>query len=294
MEPKRNKWIPYVLIAGAFLLLLIFFVVPFAQLVVFSFWKNVPGSFLPQPGFFLDNYYHLLVNEGPYYMGIYGRTIKLALIATFVTFVISYPLSWYIAKQRGYWKSILIILIMLPMIGGAMIQTLGWIILLSPLGVINGSLLSLGIISTPIQFLGEELGIIIGLTQSYIPMMVLPLVTAIGSLDPALEDAASSLGAGFFTTFFSIVVPLSKPGAIAGVSLVFLSNLTSFVTPLLLGQGKVPVFGTVAYVQGIEVMNYPFASAFALFPMAVLALGLVLLKVVLHIIHQKKEALLNE
>ena len=272
----NKKWVPYLLISLSAVLLLVFFLIPFCQLVLYSFWENVPGSNIPKPSFTLDNYYHLLVTEGPYYFKIYGNTIRLAIVSTAVTFVVSYPLSWYIAQKRGMVKSFLIILMMLPMIGGAMIQTLGWIIMLSPIGVINGFLTNLGLIDRPIQFLGEELGVVIGLIQSYIPMMVLPLVTALGTLDPNLEAAARSLGAGFFTTFFRVSVPLTLPGAIAGGVLVFLANLTSFVTPQLLGQGKIPVFGTVAYTQGIEVMNYPFASAFALFPMAVILVGMAL------------------
>lgn len=276
-----KKWVPYALVSLSLVLLLIFFIIPFCQLIVYSFWQNIPGSSIPKVTFTLENYYHLLVVEGPYYFKIYGNTIRLAAMATAVTFVVSYPLSWYISKKRGMSKSLLIIFMMLPMIGGAMIQTLGWIIMLSPMGVINGILLDLHLIQEPIKFLGEELGVLIGLIQSYIPMMVLPLTTAMGTLDPNLEDAARSLGAGFFTSFFKVTVPLTLPGAVAGGVLVFLSNLTSFVTPLLLGQGKIPVFGTVAYTQGIEVMNYPFASAFALFPMAVVLLGMLLYHIVL-------------
>lgn len=286
----RKKWVPYLLISLSTILLLVFFIIPFGQLVLYSFWKNVPGSNIPEMTFTLENYYHLLIEEGAYYFKIYGNTIRLAVTATLITFVISYPLAWYISKKRGMVKSFLIILMMAPMIAGAMIQTLGWIIMLSPTGFINGLFMSLHLVDTPIRFLGEESGVVIGLVQSYIPMMVLPLTTAMGTLDPNLEDAARSLGAGFFTSFFKVTVPLTLPGAIAGGILVFLANLTSFVTPQLLGQGKIPVFGTVAYTQGIDVMNYPFASAFALFPMAIALIGIIVYKIVLsHIIRAQQK-----
>ena len=285
-----KKWIPYLLISLSAVLLLVFFLIPFGQLVLYSFWENVPGSNIPKVTFTLENYYHLLVEEGPYYLKIYGTTLRLAAIATAVTFCVSYPLAWYISQLKGMAKSFLIILMMLPMIGGAMIQTLGWIIMLSPIGVVNGLLTSLHLIDTPIRFLGAESGVVIGLIQSYIPMMVLPLVTAMGSLDPNLDSAARSLGAGFFTSFFRITVPLTLPGALAGGVLVFLANLTSFVTPNLLGQGKIPVFGTVAYTQGIEVMNYPFASAFALFPMAILMEGMTVYKWILSRMRRARQA----
>ncbi len=274
----NKKWVPYVLVSLSVFLLIVIFLIPVAQLVVYSFWETVPGSVLPNPTFTLENYYYLLVEEGPYYFSVYMRTLRLATMATAIIFVISYPIAWLTARTHGTLKSLLIILIMLPMISGAMIQTLGWIIMLSPLGVINGLLLSWGVIEQPIAFLGEELGVLIGLVQSYVPMMVLPLLTAMTSLNPYLEDASKSLGAGFFTTFFRVIFPLTLPGAIAGTMLVFLASLTSFNTPLLLGLGRVSVFGTVAYVQGIEIMNYPFASALSLFPMFILLIGLFIFK----------------
>jgi putative spermidine/putrescine transport system permease protein len=277
---KTNRNLIFLLAPGLLVIAFVF-IIPFIQLIVFSFWKNVPTSVLPEPAFTLENYYHLLVEEGPYYFKIYWNTIRIGTLATLLTLILAYPLSWHIARTKGMKKSIYIILIFFPLIGGAMIQTLGWLILLMPRGLFNGVLLALGIIQSPIKFLGKDIGIILAMAQAYMPMMILPLIVSLGSIDPMLEPAAKSLGAGPMSVFTKVIFPLSLPGAIAGSTLVFLSCLTSFVTPLILGMGKVPVFGPVAYTMGISVMNYPFASAFAFFPMVlalVAWLGIVLFR----------------
>jgi ABC-type spermidine/putrescine transport system permease subunit I len=250
------------LLAPAIILIGVIFLLPFLQLLLYSFWSFVPGSLLPDTSLSLGNYRRLM--EEPYYFEVYLRTIKISVIATLVTLILAYPLARFIARQKTGAKGLLLVLVMLPLIGGSMIQTLGWVTLLMRYGAINGTLLSLGMIEAPISFLGRELGIIIGLVQSFLPLLVLPLVASLGAIDASLEDAAKSLGANSFRTFFEIVLPLSMPGAIAGSTLVFIANLTSFVTPAMLGQGKIQVFGTLAYQQAIQVMDLPFSSAFSL------------------------------
>ena len=260
---KKSNWPLIILLAPATLIMSVVFLVPFVQLLVYSFWSFVPGSFIPDTHFSLGNYRELITD--PYYFKIYLRTLRISLISTGVTLALSYPLARYISRQPVGKKGFLLALVMLPMIGGAMIQTLGWMALLMRYGIINGTLRSLGILKDSIPFLGTELGVIIGLIQSFIPLLVLPLVASLGAIDESMEEAAKSLGASSIRTFFEVVFPLSLPGAIAGTILVMMANLTMFVTPSMLGQGKVQVFGTLAYQQAVLVMNWPFSSAFALF-----------------------------
>ncbi len=257
----------FILILPALFLVAAVFLVPLFQLIVFSFWKSVPGSYLPDTSFSLTNYRRIVGD--PYYFQVYLRTIRISAIATLATLIMAYPLSLYVARQRGMKKGILMVLVLLPVVGGGLIQTLGWIVLLLPFGVINGSLISLGIIERPLNFLGRDIGVILGLTQAFMPLMVLPLVASLGAIDSTIEQAAKSLGANSMRIFLEITVPLSLPGVMAGTILVFMANLTSFVTPLLLGQGKIQVFSTLAYQQAVEVLDYPFASAFALFPLMI-------------------------
>ena len=261
--PRRINWPLIGLLAPATLLLVIIFLVPFFQLLITSFWTYVPGTVLPKTAFTFENYTRVITDT--YNLSVYKETVLISLLATVVTFVLAYPLARLIAKQKAAVKSLLFVLVILPMIGGAMIQTLGWMTLLMRYGAINGTLRSLGIIHQPIAFLGNELGIIIGLVQSFLPLMIIPLVASLGAIDESIENAARSLGANAIRVFFEVTFPLSLPGAIAGSILVLMANLTSFVTPSMLGQGKIQVFGTYAYQEAIQVMNWPFSSAFAIF-----------------------------
>lgn len=261
MRPKA-LWPLFLLILPASLIIGLVFLAPFALLAVQSFWTYV-SSFVSEPTFTLANYQKLFVDS--YYFQVYGRTAKLSLISTAITLVLAYPLARFISRLPTGKKGFMLSLVALPMIGGAMIQTMGWMTMMMRYGMLNGILMGIGLIQKPITFLGSELGVVIGLIQSFIPLMVLPLVASLGAIDESLEDAAKSLGANSMRTFFSVVLPLSLPGAISGTILVFMVNLTMFVTPSLLGQNKITVFGTLAYQQAIAVGNWPFASAFAIF-----------------------------
>ncbi len=259
----RSKvgWPLFLLLLPATLIIGIIFLAPFALLVFQSFWTYV-SPFVSEPIFTLANYQKLFVD--PYYFQIYGRTIRMSLISTAITLLLAYPLARFISRLPSGKKGFLIALVALPMIGGAMIQTMGWMTMMMRYGMINAILLGIGLVEKPITFLGSELGIVIGLIQSFIPLMVLPLVATLGAIDESLEDAAKSLGANSIRTFLSVVLPLSLPGAAAGTILVLMANFTMFVTPSILGQNKIHVFGTLAYQEAIAVGNWPFASAFAI------------------------------
>lgn len=261
MRPKAF-WPVILLLLPAVLIIGIVFLVPFGLLAVQSFW-TYKSSFVSLPVFTLSNYAKLF--KDTYYLGVYTKTLQLSLISTAITLILAYPLARYISHLPGGKKGFLLSLVALPMIGGAMIQTMGWMTMMMRYGMINGVLMAVHLINKPIEFLGTDIGIIIGLIQSFIPLMVFPLVASLGAIDVSLEDASKSLGANSFQTFFSIVFPLSLPGAVAGTILVLMGNLTMFVTPSILGQNKIQVFGTLAYQQAISVGNWPFASAFALF-----------------------------
>jgi ABC-type spermidine/putrescine transport system permease subunit I len=259
---SRKKGSLILLLLPASLIIGIIFLLPFVFLLVQSFW-TYESSFVSKPVFTFANYAKIF--QDTYYLEVYLRTIKLSLISTGITLLLSYPLARFISRLKTGLKGFMLTLIALPMIGGAMIQTMGWMAMMMRYGMLNGILMGLGLAKEPVAFLGSELGIVIGLVQSFIPLMVLPLVTSLGAIDVTLEDAAKSLGANSIRTFFEVVLPLSLPGAAAGTLLTLMMNLTMFVTPSILGQNKIMVFGTIAYQQAISVGNWPFASAFAIF-----------------------------
>ena len=263
----------WALVMPALLLFVLIFLVPFLLLIVKSFQTYVPGTLISDSSFTWENYTQLF-SDG-YYFKIYYRTIRIAVISTLAVLVLSYPLSIFLSSMNAKVRGIFMTISILPMIGGAMIQTMGWFAMLMRYGTINSFLLGLHIIKNPIQFLGTELGVIIGLVQSFLPMMIYPLVSSLLAIDREIYDSARTLGARPPKIFFSVTIPLSAPGAMAGAILVFMACLTSFVTPSSLGQGKIQVFGTYAYQQAIQVMNWPFSSSYAIF--FILSMGIVVL-----------------
>jgi ABC-type spermidine/putrescine transport system permease subunit I len=250
------------LVGGAFLF-------PFAFLLMTSFWAQRPGSLLYDETFTLANY--LRIATDPFFVVAMLRTIALGLATVAICLVLGLPIARWIARRANRSRGLLIVLVVMPLVCGALIQTLGLVQLLSLLGVVNGALKALGLIDGSIHFLGNEFGILIGLVQAFLPLMVLPLTTVLAKLPVELEEAASSLGAPAAKVWRHVILPLSVPGIVAGSVLVFFAAVTSFVTPQILGQGRVSTFGTMMYQQAALVNDWPFASALAVTMLVVLA-----------------------
>ena len=253
------------------LLIVVAFLLPFLLLILAGFWSQPPGSWIVDPTFTLKNYARIATD--PYYIAAFFRTIWLSLLTVAVCLVLGFPVARWIACGKPG-RSLLAITMLLPLVAGALLQTLGLVNLLSLLGVVNGALKAMGLIDSSIRFLGTQLGILIGLVQAFLPLMVLPLATVLARLPRELEQAAMSLGAPRLSVWRRVVLPLSLPGILAGSVLVFCAALTSFVTPQVLGQGKIPTFATIAYQQAALVLDWPFASALAVSLLALLAVAL--------------------
>ncbi|WP_176084760.1 ABC transporter permease [Martelella sp. HB161492] len=246
------------------------FILPFAFLTVTSFWSQKEGSLLLDPSFTLKNYIRILTDR--FFLSVVWRTLLIGLATVAICLAFGLPIARWISHRARKARGLLIILILTPMISGALVQTLGLVNLLSLLGLVNGALKSLGLIHSSIHFLGNETGVLIGLVQAFLPLMVLPLVTTLSRLPRDMELAAHSLGANGFQIWRTVILPLAMPGILAGCVLVFFAAVTSFVTPQILGQGKTPTFGTVMYQQVAMVNDWPFASALAVVMLIILAL----------------------
>lgn len=235
-----------------------------------SIWSQPTGSLIIDPTPTIKNYARI-AGDGYYIRGLL-RTLWLSLATTALAALLALPLSWWIVRRAGRYRGLILTLVLIPMVCGALLPTLGLMNLLGPLGVINGTLKSLGVIDRSWKLLGNQTGILIGLVHAFLPLMVLPLVSALDRLPRDVEGAAMSLGAKRLQVWRRIILPLSAPGLIAGSALVFCAALTSFVTPLILGQGKVATFATMAYQQASLVLDWPFASALAMVMLAILGL----------------------
>lgn len=231
----------------------LFYVVPLLLLIANSFQGD--GGV----GITLKNYTDFFDN--PVNVKVLIDTFLMGIQVTIVSLLIGYPVAYLYIKASSFWKGVLTFLIMLPLLTSAVVRTFGWVVILGRQGLINTALLQLGIIEEPIRLLFTHNGVLIALTQVWMPMMVLPIVASLAQIDPRLAAASESLGGGFWRTFWQITFPLTLPGIISGSLLVFALTVSSFVTPSIIGGGQLIYLPTLIYQQGIILLNQPFAAA---------------------------------
>ncbi len=269
-----NRQVARLLLAPATLLMVVVFLAPFALLVLMGFWSQPPGSLNLDTTPTLENYARIFSDD--FFLRGLWTTVWLSVLSTALSALLGLPVAYFVVKRAGRLRGLIMALLLMPLVSGALLPTLGLVNLLSTLGVVNGALKMLGLISSSLELLGNTTGIVIGLLQSFLPLMVLPLITVLDKLPRDYEDAAMSLGASRWRVWTRVLLPLCAPGLVAGSLLVFCAALTSFVTPQILGQGKVATFATMAYQQASLVLDWPLASALAVVMLVMLAaIGLV-------------------
>lgn len=185
--------------------------------------------------------HYVALVETPVYLRVLARTLRIALITTFVCAVLGYPLAYWMRALSPRRQLIAVALVVLPFWISILVRTYAWIVVLGNAGVINRILLDLGLVSAPVAFLYNELGVIIGTTNVLLPFLVLPLFAAMVKIDGRLLAAAESLGASRGTVFRRVFFPLSVPALAAGAILVFILTFGFFITPAILGGGRVPM-----------------------------------------------------
>ncbi|GED30333.1 ABC transporter permease [Brevibacillus centrosporus] len=242
------------LTAPAMIVLLGVFLIPMLLMLLLSFQDE-------NEAFSLKNY--ALFVQDPFYVQILWRTIRVSIWTVLATLVLGYPVAMYMAQATGKMRGIVTMLILAPHLISVVIRNFGWVVVLGEKGWVNESLIALGIIEQPLRLLYNELGVVIGLTDSFIAYMVLALATSMYAIDPSLNKAASILGASRVRTFFSVTLPLSLPGIIAGTTLVFSLSMSAFVTPALMGGTSVKVMPVIAYEQIMATLNWPLGAALA-------------------------------
>lgn len=254
--PSAHGW----LLLPALLVLLAFFALPMATILVYSFGRTQPGTlFIPDLSW--ENYRSLFVT--PVYFNVMMRTLKLGLIVTLLALVIGYPFAYLMARGQPWLRGALLLAVLLPLLVSVVVRTYGWVVVLGLDGPANKLLLALGLTSAPIKFVFNETGIVIGMLHVYLPFMVLPLSSVLQKLDPQLEEAARSLGAGTFTVFRRVTLPLSVPGIAAGCMLVFTLSVAAYVTPALMGGAGINVMATLVAQQILVLVNWPLGAAVA-------------------------------
>ncbi|MGH2615945.1 MAG: ABC transporter permease [Thermomicrobiales bacterium] len=251
--------IPFLLMLPAFVVLGFFFVAPYLNLLYMSFMTHTPSAaYVNQPTF--ENYGETLGDA--FVWRVTWETLQLGFITTIATLILSYPLAFHMARASSRVKGLLMIMLLAPLLVGIVIRTYGWIILLADNGLINQLATSLDI--GPFQLMYNKTGVMIGLIHIYMPFMVLSILGSLQAIDPDLERAARSLGAGSWRAFRRVTWPLSLPGVTSGAVLVFVLTVSAYVTPSLLGGYRVLTVPLLVVQTVQELFNWPLGSALAI------------------------------
>ena len=204
-----------------------------------------------------------LLAEDRFYLEAYLRSLRVAAVSALLCLLIGYPMAYAIARAPERRRHLLLVLVILPFWTSFLLRVMAWIGILQEQGVLNGLLLSLGLVREPLRLLYTEGAVYLGIVYCYLPFMVLPLYASLAKLDPVLLEAAADLGARPFRAFLTVTLPLSFPGIAAGVMLVFIPAVGEFVIPELLGGPSAQLVGRVLWVEFFQNRDWPMASALA-------------------------------
>ena len=233
------------------------FVVPLSLVLVISFAeRGTYGGIVWTIS--VTNYLDLL---HPLYARILGQSILLAAVTTLLCLIMGFPLAYYIARAAPRRQGVLLLLVMIPFWTNFLVRTYAWMFILRTEGLLNTLLLKLGVIAAPIELLYSNTAVVIGLVYGYLPFMVLPLYVALERVDRTLVEAAWDLYATRWAMLWRIIVPLARPGIMAGCLLVCIPSLGAFLTPDLLGGARSMMIGNLIQHEFLVARDWPLGAA---------------------------------
>jgi putrescine transport system permease protein len=257
-------------VAGPFIWLLLFFLVPFLLVVKISF-ADLQLGIPPYTELtsFKDGVIHIALDLSHYafllqdslYFATYVNSVVVAGISTLLCLLLGYPMAYYIARSNPATRNILMMAVMLPFWTSFLIRVYAWIGILKNNGLLNNFLMSIGLIHSPIELYHTNTAVYIGMVYSYLPFLVMPLYAHLVKMDLTLLEAAYDLGAKPWRAFWQITLPLSKNGIIAGCLLVFIPAVGEYVIPELLGGANTLMIGRVMWNEFFDNADWPMASA---------------------------------
>ncbi|WP_134704745.1 ABC transporter permease [Ammoniphilus sp. YIM 78166] len=255
MNSVRTWWL---MMLPGLLLMLLLFILPMFILVRYSFYQHIPGQFM-QPAWVLDAYTNFLTNA--HYRSILIGSLWLGIKVVFFCILLGYPVAYLLVRKNFPFRQLASSLVVIPLLTSPVVTAFGWVVIVADSGLLNQILLGLGLVDSPLRLMFNETGVMIALIQSSLPFMILSVRAALGGLDRSLEEAAGSLGASPYHTFLRVTLPLSLPGVFAGSLLVFISTISAFVTPILLGGGRIQTLASLIYSETLVTLNWPIAAA---------------------------------
>ncbi len=240
----------------------IFIVVPLFIVLYYSFSDG-------NGGFTIQNLYALKD-----YKGVFSTSIIYAAVASLICLLLAYPFSYLLTKSSIRSQKMMILLVMMPMWMNLLIKTYSWTVILDNSGVLNKLLSLIGI--GKVQFMGTPFAVILGMVYDFIPYMILPIYTTMSKIDKSLYEASEDLGANSFTTLKKIVMPLSMPGVISGITMVFVPSVSTFYISQKLGNGMILLAGDVIENQ-FKIPNYPLGAAMSLVLMVFILISMTIM-----------------
>jgi len=214
--------------------------------------------------------------DDPLYINSFKSSLIIATVSTLITLCVAYPIAYALACSPQRWRTVLVMLVILPFWTSFLIRVYAWIGILKTEGLLNQLLISVGFISEPLTILNTNTAVYIGIVYSYLPFMVLPIYAALEKMDFSLLEAAEDLGSSRLSAFWLVTFPLSLPGVIAGCFLVFIPAMGEFVIPDLLGGSDTLMIGKTLWVEFFSNRDWPVASAVAVVLLFMLIVPIVL------------------
>lgn len=248
----KKKWL-YALLFPGLILIVMFLLVP---LIYTTSSTIIDGSKLT-----LERY--LVFFKDEYYLKIYSRTLKIALITAVISMILGTPVAYFISRSKKSLRGIFIACTVFPLLTNSVVRSFAWMTILGKNGVFNNIFMALHLIDKPVKLLYTEFAIIIGSVYLFLPLMVVSLVGVMENIEDDLLEAAESLGANKVTAFFKVIFPLSMPGLIVGSVLVFTGAFTAYTTPQLLGGNQNMVLATLVYQRAMTLGDWTGASVVA-------------------------------
>ena len=266
--------------------ILLFFNLPILIVLFISFVeRGRAGSIRIPPVYTLDNYSQLFNAcssefAGPecdpfLYLGIFGHSVRIGLVVTLWCILLGYPLSYFISKQRQVWRDALMILVIIPFWTNFLVRTYALKQVLATEGLLNSFMMNIGLINQPLDLLFNEFAVVVGLVYGYLPFAILPMYASIEKFDHTLMEAAADLGASPVRSFLRVMLPLTMPGVVAALVLVFVPVVGAFITPDIMGGGKIEMIGTLINRQFGVSRNWPFGASMSLILMLLVLIGVI-------------------
>ncbi|MDR3403602.1 MAG: ABC transporter permease [Chthoniobacter sp.] len=262
---RRPGFLGWLLMTPMLLWLVAFVIVPTAILFVYSFCqRDELGQVVYH--FSWENYRRIFIDSdtgqfGTVYWTVFLRSVVYAAFTTGVCLVFGYPVAWFIGRAPERRRNLLLMLVMIPFWTSFLVRTYAWITILSTEGLLNSFLEYTHLISEPFEMLYTPGAVVLGLIYNYLPFLILPVYGSIEKLDGTLIEASLDLGAGPLRTFQRVILPLTWPGIVAGILLVFIPAIGMFGITQLMGGGIKPTIGEVIQNQFLQARDWPFGAA---------------------------------